>query len=395
MKKRKVRIWWEGHPEWVKYVEKNCCSKTDEQIAAHLSRRTDKYHIDAQVVKVLRNKNKWKTVPAPGVRWYSPEMEKFVRENWRLIDDPTLVRVIKEKLVSELGKKKAAEMLVNKSTVKHFRTSIGCIGDSNNIPIESDKQEVIKKYSKTHSAEQIAGIVGISGPRVRAFFRKKKWKLKAPRVVWPKAANKYIVKHYKTKSNIELAYNLNKLHPRGELKGDWKPGQVCAQLKRLGYDRTKEEVAAVRKRNVELGFSIFGYGDVSMKQGEITIRNAVRGNGETVAVLYIKEGNGFKILKQIVWEYHNGKIPKNHYVKCKDGDEMNTVITNLELVKSSEKMEAATQNLSDNYVIMNVSHYDPKLRERLKSEAGKAQLKFHKARLKFKRALKNAISNAK
>lgn len=393
MSKRKTRPYWAYHPEWVKYVEKNCSKKSDEEIAAHLSKFTDKYNMDAGVIKRLRNKHKWKTVPAPGVRWYSPEIEKLVRDNWPAMNDPELAIAIKNKLIQDLGKKKAAEMSVRKSTVKHYRVALGCVGDSNNIPPTAEEIALVENLKETHSVTAIIKETGIGPGTVKNMFKKKKWKKKYPRIVWPKGANKHIRKYYKTRSNIELAHDLEILFPRGELNGNWNSGQVCGQLIRLNCIRTKEEKKAVIRRNVERGYSIFAHGDNSYEPGTVTIRNIEKAPGKRVPTPYIKTENGFELLKQVVWINNNGPIPTNHYVKCIDENEMNTKIDNLELVKSSAAMEAATQNLSDNYVIMNVTHHDPTYREYLKSEAGKAELEFQKARLKLNRLLTKSKPN--
>ena len=46
--------------------------------------------------------------------------------------------------------------------------------------------------------------------------------------------------------------------------------------------------------------------------------------------------NGRKRLHQAVWEFHNGEIPKGHYVHHKDGDRGNNIISNLEVITPKE-----------------------------------------------------------
>lgn len=395
MKNRKARIWWEGHPEWVKYVEENCSSKTDKEIATHLSKLTDKYHIDARTIKMLRNQKRWLGVPSPGVRWRSPEIEKFIRENWPAMDDNALAKAIKEKLVETLGKKKAAKMLVKKSTVKSYREAMGCMGNNNKIPPPKEIIDEIEKLRETHSASEIGLIVGISHKRVTTVFANKGWPLKYPRIEWPKAVNQYVKKHFKTKSNSELAVDLNRLFPRGELKGTWTALHISGQLSRRGLERTREEIIAGKRRAVKRGISKVGGGASEFEDGTITIRKYTKKNGAVVFMPWIKIGKDIRPLKQVVWAHSNGQIPKHHFVNCKDGDEMNTVIDNLEIIDSTKSMVVAMHELSDNYVIASVSRNDPNYREFLHTETGKSELEFQKARLKFKRILKNAIANAK
>ena len=46
--------------------------------------------------------------------------------------------------------------------------------------------------------------------------------------------------------------------------------------------------------------------------------------------------------KNVIWEQHNGAIPKGYVVRCKDGNSMNSAIENLELISRIENMRRNT-----------------------------------------------------
>lgn len=52
---------------------------------------------------------------------------------------------------------------------------------------------------------------------------------------------------------------------------------------------------------------------------------------------YYFQKNGVR-LHRVVWEYHNGEIPKGYHIHHKDSDRSNNNINNLELVKAKEHL---------------------------------------------------------
>ena len=72
------------------------------------------------------------------------------------------------------------------------------------------------------------------------------------------------------------------------------------------------------------------------KDGDISLRGDK--SGRAYKYIRISEAN-WQLLHRVVWEYHNGKIPKGHNVIFKDGNTMNCNIENLELVSNAENMK--------------------------------------------------------
>lgn len=65
----------------------------------------------------------------------------------------------------------------------------------------------------------------------------------------------------------------------------------------------------------------------------------------------IADPNKWELKHRLVWEQHNGPIPKGYNVQFKDGNRANTCITNLYLISKSDQ-------ISDNSIV----RYPPELR---------------------------------
>ena len=50
----------------------------------------------------------------------------------------------------------------------------------------------------------------------------------------------------------------------------------------------------------------------------------------------------FELMHRVIWQQHNGEIPKNHVVVFKDGNSLNCVIENLEMITMEENMKRNT-----------------------------------------------------
>lgn len=69
--------------------------------------------------------------------------------------------------------------------------------------------------------------------------------------------------------------------------------------------------------------------------GVITIRKDK--SGLKYKYIRISEGK-WQLYHRYLWEKHNGKIPKGHIIAFKDGNQLNTVIENLEMITKIENM---------------------------------------------------------
>ena len=71
--------------------------------------------------------------------------------------------------------------------------------------------------------------------------------------------------------------------------------------------------------------------------GVITIRHVHPDSNNTKSYKWIRISLGkWKLLHKHIWEHINGPVPKNHCLWFKDGNSMNCVIENLELITRAE-----------------------------------------------------------
>lgn len=63
--------------------------------------------------------------------------------------------------------------------------------------------------------------------------------------------------------------------------------------------------------------------------------------GKTYAYIKIADSD-WRLMHRVVWEQHNGPIPRGHIVRFKDGNTMNWDIANLEMISQHNNMELNT-----------------------------------------------------
>jgi len=88
--------------------------------------------------------------------------------------------------------------------------------------------------------------------------------------------------------------------------GQFKPGQVPANLKDTGFER----------------INIYGYIEVKISESNP----------------YTGAPTRYKLKHIVVWEAANGSIPKGHKIRFIDGDKLNCALENLELVSNAEHL---------------------------------------------------------
>jgi uncharacterized protein YlbG (UPF0298 family) len=158
----------------------------------------------------------------------------------------------------------------------------------------------------------------------------------------------YVLLNYKFKSITEIVSELRKLYPetRFSVHG------IKDRLWRNGFIRTTDEANAIRSREAQLPGAAERF-----KRIAETCRKHQR--GDVFWSSYYKEwiivmdNYNLKFYKVYVWEQHNPKLQRSHYVKIIDPNKPIT-IDNLEMVKKSGSFAAI--NLTDNWVISTMMH---------------------------------------
>ena len=104
--------------------------------------------------------------------------------------------------------------------------------------------------------------------------------------------------------------------------------QVLCRAKRLGLHKNPDVIAGIRENGMFLkGHVPFNKG---MKQQEFMTAEEV------------KTEKGFVLKHRMIWEKHNGPIPKGHIVRFKNRNKLDIRIENLELVTCAQNMEDNT-----------------------------------------------------
>ena len=88
---------------------------------------------------------------------------------------------------------------------------------------------------------------------------------------------------------------------------------------------------------------------------------------EGYAEIKVKQPNKWELAQRVVWEKHNGKIPKGHVIVFKDGNKENIDISNLELISRVELMK---RNSIQRYPpeLINVMHTVGKLKRLIREK---------------------------
>lgn len=131
--------------------------------------------------------------------------------------------------------------------------------------------------------------------------------------------------------------NLYKLNlTKSENKGCFKKGIVPHNKgKKMEEYCNPETIEAIRKTQFKKG----NLPHNTKHDGYIRFHKDKSG----IVYQYIRvEKAKFELLHRVIWQQHNGEIPKNHVVVFKDGNSLNCNIENLEMITMEENMKRNT-----------------------------------------------------
>ena len=186
------------------------------------------------------------------------------------------------------------------------------------------------------------------------------------RLVWTNDMDAVIREHYPCKQTSDVA-DMLRLTPK----------QVLCRAKRLGLHKNPDVIAGIRENGMFLkGHVPFNKG---MKQQEFMTAEQIEKTKATRFVkgqvpmnikeigyervnvdgyVEVKTEKGFVLKHRMIWEKHNGPIPKGHIVRFKNGNKLDIRIENLELV-------TCAQNMKDN----TIHNYPPEIKTTIRSIA--------------------------
>ena len=223
------------------------------------------------------------------------------------------------------------------------------------------KEEVAilkKEYATCFSVEELAERLG----RSIASIRTKAACIgieRINRLVWTDDMDAVMREHYPCKQTSEVA-DMLRLTPK----------QVLCRAKRLGLHKNPDIIAGIRENGMFLkGHVPFNKGmkqheymseeviqkttATRFKKGQIPV-NIKEIGYERISVdgyVEVKTEKGFVLKHRMIWEKHNGPIPKGHIVRFKNRNKLDIRIENLELV-------TCAQNMKDN----TIHNYPPEIK---------------------------------
>lgn len=179
------------------------------------------------------------------------------------------------------------------------------------------------------------------------------------RLVWTNDMDAVMREHYPCKQTSDVA-DMLRLTPK----------QVLCRAKRLGLHKNPDVIAGIRENGMFLkGHVPFNKG---MKQQEFMTAEQIEKTKATRFVkgqvpvnikeigyerisvdgyVEVKTEKGFVLKHRMIWEEHNGPIPKGNIVRFKNGNKLDIRIENLELV-------TCAQNMKDN----TIHNYPPEIK---------------------------------
>lgn len=229
-----------------------------------------------------------------------------------------------------------------------------------------DEVAILKKeYATCFSVQELSEMLG----RSIASIRTKAACIgieRINRLVWTNDMDAVIREHYPCKQTSDVA-DMLRLTPK----------QVLCRAKRLGLHKNPDVIAGIRENGMFLkGHVPFNKG---MKQQEFMTAEQIEKTKATRFVkgqvpmnikeigyervnvdgyVEVKTEKGFVLKHRMIWEKHNGPIPKGHIVRFKNGNKLDIRIENLELV-------TCAQNMKDN----TIHNYPPEIKTAIRSIA--------------------------
>ena len=159
---------------------------------------------------------------------------------------------------------------------------------------------------------------------------------------WTVEQTAYLKKNYRQKGDVEIAEYFATKYQKD--KG-WRNKQIEKKRKQMFLNRTSEELRAIKIRSVKKG----KYRDGNLKKwqkmgvtpvGAIKVWKMENGN----KAQYIKTKKGYTPYAREFYKRHVGKIPPNMVVRLIDGNTMNVVASNLNLLTRQENATINSKN---------------------------------------------------
>lgn len=171
------------------------------------------------------------------------------------------------------------------------------------------------RENRNKPMSEIMQITGLTKNQVSKLKTQNGWQ-KHKIIRWTDEQKKYIREHYKNQSDIELAHNLNLYH-RDKSKKKFNAIRVGSKMKAMNLVRTKEQTKTVKKRNFQIGLSMYSRRNKGWHTGKKVAYKAIRKDNKAVRKYLVKTKEGWKSLLRTLWEDEHGPVPPKYNVFLK------------------------------------------------------------------------------
>lgn len=203
---------------------------------------------------------------------------------------------------------------------------------NNRIVWEDWQLEFLRDNWDKMTNSELSMAVGISHTSVRYKVYMMGFK-KMEIIYWTDEQIEALKHLYKTLGDTEIAEIFNR---RWKKKGGWSKKHIEKKRLYLKLKRTKEEIAYIKRRNVEKGRYAMAnrnrWKDRTAKNKEIRIWEQPDGAPRA----YIKINGRFRDYARWCYQREVGAIPRGMLVRTIDGNPLNITISNLRLVTRRE-----------------------------------------------------------
>lgn len=203
---------------------------------------------------------------------------------------------------------------------------------------------------------------------------------------WSEEQIDFLKDNYRKYGDMELALMYEELWPKNKT---WTLKHIEKKRMYLNLKRTKEELDAIREGHKQMGVFALGSKKTWATRGTASIGHKVLWQQNGRQYVAIKTEKGYVPYARWLYQQTYGEIPEGYKVRLIDGDPLNVVVENMELVTNAENaarnVAKAAHDLSDNWIAGILTYKNPELRPLVKQYPELIELK--RNQLKLNRAI--------
>ena len=203
--------------------------------------------------------------------------------------------------------------------------------------------DFIKNNFHLAPSPKLAAQLGVS----TTLFRTKAYELGLKKVemeYWNPQMVSYLKRHYQKMGDVELAERFQKLYPKNK---KWTKKHIEKKRRYLYLERTIEEQAAIKQRNTKQGRFPGRWENHQDLVTPIGTTKVYKFKSGRIAMV-VKTKKGFQHYAPWLYRKEVGPIKKGHVIRLKDGNPLNVVVSNLEMI-TREQNQFLNAEMRKNY----------------------------------------------